>query len=310
MKTERRHSLETNALAHRISVWIEKIKPYSNYLFGAAAVLLGIAVVSSLWGSHSAARQKAGWDAYFMAYDTSDPELMSLQRVASEDQYAGTPMQEWAYVTWADRQVLLASRTYLIDREVSKDRLRRVAGIYEELASVAGDRQVQDRARLALARVYEMQDKLDDARRQYELVQGDLAPLAGERAEQLDSPDVQTACAWLNTVELPKRSATGGAGTPGSRPDFEAPLPSTSSDESTPDTRSLEEILGGLDDQSSDDNRYSEKNAKDAAEENKAATEEKDDSTEAESPQKDSQESDASEEDEDKESSEQETSEP
>lgn len=304
MKTERRHNLETNELAHRIAMWIERIKPYSAQLFVAAIVLLGLAVANSLWNSHSASRQEAAWDAYALAIDTADPELLSLQRVAGEDQYTDTPMQEWAYVAWADRQVLWSAQTYLVDREASKDRLRRVAGIYDELASAARDRQIQNRARFGLARVYEMQNRLDDARRQYELVQGDLAPLASERAKQLDSPEVQAACAWLDTAKLPKRIATDGLGIPGSRPNFEAPLPSAPSGNSTPAvTHTLEELLGELDDESSDDDRYNKGDAEDAADENAATTD--DDSAEVE-PSK----SDSSEDDQGNDSAEKDTSEP
>ena len=36
-------------------------------------------------------------------------------------------MQEWAYVTWADRQLLLASQQYLADREGAKKNLNEVA---------------------------------------------------------------------------------------------------------------------------------------------------------------------------------------
>jgi len=304
MKTERRHNLETNELAHRIAVWIEKIKPYSAQLFGAAVVLLGLAVASSLWNSHSASRQEAAWDAYALNIDTPDPELLSLHRVAGEDQYANTPMQEWAYVAWADRQVLWSAQTYLVDREASKDRLRRVAGIYDELASAASDRQIQNRARFGLARVYEMQNRLDEARRQYELVQGDLASLASERAKQLDSPEVQAVCAWLNTAELPKRNATDGPGTPGSRPNFEAPLPSASSGNSTPGTRTLEDILGELSEDSPDDDRYNQGDAQDATKENDASTD-GDNSSEIES-----SESDSSEDDQGNDSAEEDTSEP
>ncbi|MCH8839192.1 MAG: hypothetical protein IH831_00660 [Planctomycetes bacterium] len=244
MKTERRHDLETNELARWAAAKIEKIKPYSTQLVGGVVVLLGMAVVGSMWSSVSESQQEAAWDAYALAVNTSDMEMDNLQRVATNDAHAGTVMQEWAFATWADRQLALASQAYLIDRTDTKERLRRVVSVYEQLAESAGDEQLRNRARYGLAQVYEMQNRLDDARRQYDLVQGDLEAIARVRADHMLAPGVQEAYDWLATAELPRRALRDAPGTPGSRPAFEAELPDTSSVPLNLGTRSLEEIFG------------------------------------------------------------------
>jgi len=261
MKTEHRQFLETNWLAARLAKWIEKIKPHTGLLVGGLVVFCGIVVVSSFWTTQSAAKHQAAWDEFAIARNTTDPEMMSLRRVADKEEYSGTPMREWAYVTWADRQVLLASSEYLINRESAQDRLRIVIGIYEELAEGVADAVIQNRARFGLARVFELQNKLEEAREQYSLVQGDLEPMATYRAEKLESPKVQEACAWLASAELPRRSFDGGAGESSSRPNFDASLPDvslsdSSQDSTVSDPRTLEEILGIEGEEASSEQRY------------------------------------------------------
>ncbi|MEO2046043.1 MAG: hypothetical protein ABGX16_05660 [Pirellulales bacterium] len=250
MKSEHRHDLETNWLAHHLAVWIEQLKPHTTKLLLAAGVVTGLLVVVSISSSVDASKSKAAWEAYALAVNSTDPELMQLQQVAEE--FPDTTMQEWAYATWADRQLMIASSRYLIDREAARERLRKVQGKYEFIVN-SGDPQIRDRAHFGLARVYEMLDQLDKAKNEYALVQGDLFKLAEERTDQLKSDAVQQSCKWLATVELPSRNTLNGTslpgaglstqGLPGKRPPFEAFSPSIGSDGLS--QKSIEELLGG-----------------------------------------------------------------
>ena len=245
MKSQKRHDLETNELARHAAAWIEKIKPYSSHLFGVAVVLVGIAVLGSMWGTMSEAQQEVAWNAYALAINTNDLEMTNLQRVALDDDHEGTAMQEWALVTWADRQITIATKTYFIDRASTTERLSRVESIYQRLAEDAGQQQIRDRARYGLGRVLEMQNRLEEARDQYDLVRGDFEALARDRADFLYTPEAQENYQWLSVAELPERPQQGATG---SRPEFDAELPSTGLD-----PRSLEEILGlSTDDQAED----------------------------------------------------------
>ena len=260
MKTERRHDLETNELARRLTTWIEAIKPYSSYLIGGLGVILGLAIVNSVWSSNTATKDQAAWNAYAMAANAlsgnvSDIELVGLQRIASDDEYSGSVMREWAYAAWADRQVLLAATNYLFDREAVKDRLNRVIGIYQTLAEDAANQEIRNRSRLGLARIYEMQNKLDAALREYGLVQGDLATIASQRAEQLRSSPAEATYAWLAEAKLPPPTA-GGPGTPGSQPAFDTTVPQGSAETAGPEMRTLEDILNSLEEEPSDSDRY------------------------------------------------------
>jgi hypothetical protein len=255
MKTERRHDLESNELARWTAARIEKIKPYSTLLVSGVVVLLGTMVIGSMWSSVSESEQEAAWDAYALAINTSDMEMHDVQRVATDDAHAGTVMQEWAFIIWADRQLILASQAYLIDRTYTEDLLRRVVTVYEQLAETAGDEQLRNRAHYGLGQVYEMQNRLDEARRQYDLVQGDLEAIARVRADHMLAPGIKETYDWLATAELPGSALPNAPGTPGSRPAFEADLPDASSMPIDLGSRSLDEIFGGISDGESED-RY------------------------------------------------------
>jgi len=228
MKTERRHDLETNSLALKLTHWIESVKPHSRLVLGLVSLVVVLLVISSTWSSYLVSAEKVAWDAFALARNTTDPELMAVQKLGTAEEYAGTRMQEWAQITWADRQVTLAAGVYLRDREAAQDRLRGVIGLYDGLATNGLDQQIQNRARFGLARVYELQNKVEQAALEYALVEGDLAPMASERAKQLQTEDVKESCNWLATAELPKLDLTGGQGATGVRPNFDALLPVTS----------------------------------------------------------------------------------
>jgi hypothetical protein len=248
MQSERRHELETNTLAKELNEWGAKIQPYSSAILIGVAVLVGIYAAYSFWTAHTAAQEREAWDEYQLAVLQGDDELRQVERVARGEDFAGSRMQEWAYITWADRQLWLAAREYLVNREAAKERLNDIAAIYEQFADMAVNADVKNRARLGLARVSEMQNDLDEARRQYALVQGPLKPVADARLKELESEEAEKVTQWLATVELPKRAPPAGGGLPGGRPEFEATLPDADAGLGDPfeASRSLEEILGGL----------------------------------------------------------------
>jgi hypothetical protein len=248
MNTERRHELESNALAQGLTTWSDKLRPYASLMLGVLAALLAVYIVATMWNSYQARREAAAWHEYELALFQGDGEARALQRLANSEEHQGTEMQEWAYMSWADRQLRLAAELYLRDREDAKKRLESVQGVYEQFADKASSTELKNRARLGLARVSEMQGDLAAAKAQYALVEGALAALAEERIEQLESKSAADTVQWLATVELPKRATPTGPGTPGQRPGFEAAPPNADEQGGLnfDTTQSLEEILGGI----------------------------------------------------------------
>src|SRR5262245_25168883 len=101
MKTERRHELQTNALAQNLAHWIEAAKPYSK---AGLAVLVAVLVGLFSWGFISAQnnrRASDGWNQLYKAMSMSKPDPRDDLADLAE-QYAGTNVGEAARLMMAD----------------------------------------------------------------------------------------------------------------------------------------------------------------------------------------------------------------
>jgi tetratricopeptide (TPR) repeat protein len=222
MKSEHRHELETNALAHRLEVFIERYRPFASQIVGVLIAVVAVIVIGSYLLGSSSTRNSETWDTFNRVVTSSSlgspTSLDELHRTAQE--YPGTPMQQIADLIWADAQVYGASRHYLGERAKALESLNTAASAYEAILQSSKDEQLTSRARLGLARIYEMQNKLDKAREEYGKVTGPSAFYAKAQIERLEKPEVQETYAWLATAQMPASKAPAGPGTPGQRPEF------------------------------------------------------------------------------------------
>ncbi len=222
MKSAHRHELETNALAHRLEVFIERYKPYTSQILGVILAIVALIAIGSYLAGSSSTRNSEAWDTFNRTVTSSQfgsaPSLDELHRSAQES--PNTPMQQIADVTWADAQVFAATRMYLGNRAKALESLNAATSAYESVIQSSKDDHLLDRARLGLARIYEMQNKLDKSRDEYGKVQGAYADYAKVQIERLNKPDAQETYAWLATAQMPLPKAPVGPGTPGQRPEF------------------------------------------------------------------------------------------
>ncbi|MEX0642261.1 MAG: hypothetical protein WD468_06145 [Pirellulales bacterium] len=279
MKSEHRHQLETNVMAERLAVWIDRLRPYATSIAG---ILLFVFIAMFAWSyltGSSAAWQTQAWDAYNDAVISPMPNLELLRESAEE--HPGTKMQQMADVTWADGQVWIAARDYLYNKAGMAEALNRATSAYQSILQSSDDERLLNRSRLGLARVYEMQNELDKARDEYLKVTGGYAEFAQDRAKELSEKKAQDVCAWLAAAEPPRRPTPTGPGNPGQTPPFSASdmqLPNATPAGQPPtgvgEGASLDNLLQGLDlgtEPSETPNRYDTEKADSAAE--KPATE-------------------------------------
>ena len=239
MKSAHRHQLETNALAQRLDVMIERFRPYAATVAGVIVAVVVIMFIWSYVSGSSAARQGAAWDAYHRGVSAVPPNLDQLRQSAEE--YPDTTMQQLANITWADGQVWMAARDYFHNRTAALESLQRATSAYQGILQTSKNERLLNRAHLGLARVYEMQNELEKAREEYLKVKGGYEQFAGEQAERLTKPESQEAYAWLATAEAPRARAPSGPGTPGQQPEFSAgdfALPGEAADDGATDAAS------------------------------------------------------------------------
>jgi hypothetical protein len=220
MKSEHRHELETNALAKRLGVLVEKLRPYAPAVLGiVGVVLVGMVALTYINGA-SAARQGETWNAYNQAVEGLIPNLDRLKQAAEEN--AGTPAQLWANAAWADGQLWMACRAYVQNRPAAIEAANRARTVYESLLQSTTDEHLNNRAQFGLGRVYELRNEPDKAREHYLAVRGGFEDVAKARAEIITDEKSKDIYEWLASAQAPRRAAPTGAGTPGQRPDFSA----------------------------------------------------------------------------------------
>src|SRR5215207_11577918 len=129
MKSAHRHELETNALAHRLEIFIERYKPYASQIVGGLLAVVAVIVIGSYVVGSSSTRKSEVWDTFNRAVTSTPPNLDELHRTSQD--YPGTPMQQVADVTWADAQVYIASRGYLANRQKALETLNPATSAYE-----------------------------------------------------------------------------------------------------------------------------------------------------------------------------------
>ena len=223
MKTQRRHVLQTNVLAHSLARWIEAAKPYSK---AGTAVLIAVVVALFAWAwmSTQSTRQAAdGWNEYFDATGGRNPDPREQLRDISS-RYAGTMVAQWSRLTLADIQLDDGTNRLLQDRKLARDELRGASEKFQALLLEASHPTILQRSTYGLARAHEASGDLERARKEYRALatqwpESPFAAAAEARAKDLDELGTKTFYDWLAKYEPPPPLSTE-PGTPGSRPNF------------------------------------------------------------------------------------------
>jgi hypothetical protein len=218
MKSQRRHDLETNWLAQHLTVWGDRLRPYSKAITVTTAVAACIVIVWLVASKYAAAQRQRAWDVYTYAIHSANPDWGALREAAEE--HSGTPMGEMAGITWADAELRQATENFFTDEDETQEHLENAIAAYRRLIDEADDAAIVNRARLGMGRALETDGKAKEAIEFYSAVGGPFATFAKERAEKLRSTSTQEAIAWLATADLPEIQAPLGPGTPGLRPPF------------------------------------------------------------------------------------------
>jgi hypothetical protein len=218
MKSQRRHDLEKNLLAERLTDWGDRLRPYSKVITATAVAALVVVIVWLVASRYAAAQRQRAWDVYTYAMNSADPDWDALREAAEE--HAGTPMGDMAGITWADAELRLATENYFADEDQAQKHLKNAITAYRRLIDKADDATIANRARLGMGRALETEGKAKEAIEFYAAVEGPFAAFAKERAEQLRSAATQEAIQWLATAEVPDIQPPLGPGTPGLRPPF------------------------------------------------------------------------------------------
>lgn len=216
MDSEHRHELEENVLAGWLAKKVEGIKPQLPAIaVGAVVLIAGLIGLNGYRASAEAARADR-WRDFAVAVEGAQPDESLLQQAM--DANPGTPVAEWAEITWADGRLFDAANGFFRERKAADASVEKAIAAYERLIK-AKDRNVAERANFQLARALELQGKLDEAAKQYARVTGAFATVAKNRAEELESASVKDAYSWITATANGPAATELGAGIDGFEPD-------------------------------------------------------------------------------------------
>jgi predicted negative regulator of RcsB-dependent stress response len=207
MKTERRHDLETNALAGYLGKFIQQVQPYLTVILVGVVVVVGLFALLFYLQKSTTSQQREAWNAYNLAIEQPRVDLDVLKQAA--EQNAGDPMANWANITWADGQLFQATQRFIQFRSTADENLKKAESAYQSLLNSSADPTVKNRANFGLGRVYEMRNQIDAARQHYLAVKGGFSELAEDRIKILEQKRTLRTIEWLAKAEPPPLPALG-----------------------------------------------------------------------------------------------------
>ena len=274
MKAERRHELQTNALADWLNKTFTKLQPHANtILIGALLVVLAIVAVVMLT-NRSSNRGAGAWGAYYQATVVEDDDKRITELLGVSENHPDTAAGLWARLMAGEARLVRGNNASFKDRAEGREDLDKAQMDFEAVIKGADKLSKKENSLLlqrghwGLARTFEALAMHDEAVEQYQkLAEGwpedALGKAAADKAEYLEG--MSEWFTWYASVDPTKikTSATregipdfggGDFGTGGNsplgpyRPPEDTALPDDD-DFSLPDPLSLP----GLDDLNFDD---------------------------------------------------------
>src|SRR5690606_23613662 len=199
MKTERRHELQTNALADALGQAVDRVKPFSQMILGAVLAAVIIFGVVKYLSVRSQEDTVDAWNLYLQGVASQQDGVKQLESVVN--QYPDTAAAPWAHVQLADRALAQGIEQLFQNRADANENLRKAEQHYQSVKQMASDPLLLERATLGLARVYESQVQLDKARQQYQEMlsrwpEGAYAKIAQQRLDDLEQTSTKEFYDW------------------------------------------------------------------------------------------------------------------
>ena len=218
MKSEKRHQLEKNELADWMGGQIEAAKPHILTILAGIVLVVGVLIFAIYYFNTDDTASASQWSEYFQAFSEREP-MPALEELTKEDPDSGPAL--WAAQTLGDINLARGSMELFSDRVEAKKMLAVAEENYKKVEAKADHPPLVTRARIGLAKVYEAQGNIADARKYYEMVakaekDTALGLVATRGLERMTDPRDVDAVKWF-LAQQPKRPAPL-SGMPGAMP--------------------------------------------------------------------------------------------
>ena len=202
----RHHKPVTNELAQWLGAHLEEWKPHFPLIGGIAVIVALGAIIYLLAFSGDDNSSAPSWAAYHSAF--GDPKVEDALKTVAEKQ-KGTQAGRWAMLALADQQMRQATQELVQNSTGAKTKLASVETILIEAETGSNDKAFLARVHTSLAKVSESANKIEQARKYYQLVatkddpDGTFGKAATKSLKRLDKgSDVPELLAWLDTQEV------------------------------------------------------------------------------------------------------------
>jgi len=221
MKTERRHELQTNALADWLGRSIENVRPYSTGIVGGVVLVVVAMGAYTYWKHQTRTSEQRGWEQLLSFSAAGNPN--NLEDVA--DTFPNALVGIYARLQLANVQLNNGIYQLFTDRAEGKDQLNKAVVTFETIKNEATDPFLQQHALYGLARAHESLDHLEEAEKYYQELRdkwsdGVYSTMASRRLADLNRRETKEFYDWFEAQE-PVASITGGPGQPGTRLPFD-----------------------------------------------------------------------------------------
>ncbi|MDX1927685.1 MAG: hypothetical protein SFV81_14280 [Pirellulaceae bacterium] len=202
MKSERRHDLQSNELAHSLGSGIEKVQPFAQYIVGGVVIAALLAVGWGVYTSFAKKNAAAAWTEYYFTLNTGDAE--SFKAIAAD--HPGSAAAIWAEQTAGDEYLADGIDALYKDRGQGVELLKKAIDSYETVKNKSQNAELRTRAELGLAQAYESLGEIDKAKTLYQQVisaglQPAITTVATNRVEFLNSQAGKDFYAWFDKLK-------------------------------------------------------------------------------------------------------------
>ncbi len=202
MKSERRHDLQSNELAHSLGTGIEKVQPFAQYIVGGVIVAALLAVGWGVYASFSRKSAAAAWTEYYFTLNSGDAE--TFKAIAAD--HPGSVAAIWAEQTAGDKYLSDGIDALYKDRGQGVELLKKAIESYETVKSKSATAELRARAELGLAQAHESLGEIDKAKTLYQQVitsglQPAIATVATNRVAFLNSQAGKDFYAWFDKLK-------------------------------------------------------------------------------------------------------------
>ncbi|MFN0020478.1 MAG: hypothetical protein ACKVP0_19650 [Pirellulaceae bacterium] len=210
----RHHKPVNNELANWLGEHIEQWKPHLPLIGGIAVIVLVGFVIYLFATSGTDSASAPAWQEYYAAF--GEPKVEDALKNVAEKQEK-TLAGRWARLTLADQQLRQVTQQLVQSPKEGKATLEKAVKNLTEAADGASDKALLTRVNMSLGKASETANKLDDARKYYELVakgdpEGTFGKSAVKALKRLDKgSDVPELLAWLDKQELESRPKPTGS---------------------------------------------------------------------------------------------------